>query len=185
MNPPTQGHEKLIATVEKVAASQNGEAFIVPTKTQDTIKNPLDFSTKVKFLRVFFPKVNIMEDPEIRTVFDAMLWFGENDYNEVIMVVGSDRVTTFQQMISAYVPSLNPTVDPAKALDKITSFSVVSAGQRDPDSEGVAGVSGTKAREFAASGQKSDFINLIAPKNGTDQQKLALYKAVRKGLGVE
>ena len=101
------------------------------------------------------------------------------------MVVGSDRVTTFQKMISAYVPSLNPTVDPQKALDKISAFSVVSAGTRDPDAEGVAGVSGTKAREFAISGKENEFVNLVAPTNGTDQQKLALYNAVRKGLGVE
>jgi len=185
MNPPTQGHEKLISAVEKVAASRNGEAFIVPTKSHDGKKNPLDFSTKVKFLRMFFPKVTIMEDPEIRTVFDAMSWFGENGYSEVIMVVGSDRVTQFQKMISAYVPSLNPAVDPSKALDKISTFSVVSAGERDPDAEGVKGISGTKAREFAVNGQYNDFVNLIAPSSGTDQQKLALYKAVKKGLGVE
>lgn len=185
MNPPTIGHEKLIAVVEKVSASHSGDSFIVPTKTHDKIKNPLDFATKVKFLKIFFPKVTIIEDPEIRTVFDAMMWFGDNGYNEVIMVVGSDRVSTFQKTIGDYIPSINPSVDPLKALDNITSFSVVSAGERDPDSEGISGVSGTKAREFAINGQEKDFVNLTAPTNGTDKQKLALYKAVRKGLGVK
>lgn len=184
-NPPTKGHEKLIAAVKTIAASHNGDAFIVPTKSHDKMKNPLDFATKVKFLRWFFPKVDIMDDPAIRTIFDVMGWFNDNGYNKVILVAGSDRVASFQKTIGDYIPSINPMVDPLKALDKITSFSVVSAGERDPDAEGIKGVSGTRAREFAINGQESDFINLIAPSGGTEQQKLALYKAVRKSLGVK
>lgn len=181
-NPPTQGHEKLVDAVEKIAASHGADSFIIPTKSYDQKRNPLDFNTKVKFLRAFFPNANIVEDSVIRNPFDAVFWLGEQGYMEVILVVGSDRVKEFENMIGAYVPAINPNVDPRKALN-IEAFSVASAGERDPDAEGVSGVSGSKAREFAANGQQSDFINLIAPTTGSRRQKKALYKAVRAGLG--
>lgn len=184
MNPPTIGHEKLIAAVGKIAASHGGDPFIFPTKTHDKKKNPLDFVTKVKFLRAFFPKANIVDDAAIRTVFEAIFWLGEQGYSNVIMVAGSDRVGTFDKMIKPYVPSINPDVDPEKALN-IESFSTASAGERDPDSEGVEGASGTRAREFAINGQQEEFVNLIAPTSGTEQQKIALYNAVRVGLGIK
>ena len=183
MNPPTVGHEKLINAVEKIADGKSADSFIIPTKTHDGDKNPLDFKTKAKFLHVFFPKVNIVEDEEVKNIFDAMYWFAEQEYDEVTLVVGSDRVSEFQKIISAYVPSLNPSVDPTKAVN-IKRFSVASAGDRDPDSSEVAGASGTKARQYAKDGNEDDFILSIAPSTGTEQQKIALYKAVRKGLGI-
>lgn len=182
-NPPTIGHEKLINAVEKIASSQGADSFIIPTKSHDRKRNPLDFQTKVKFLRGFFSNANIVDDASIRNPFDAIFWLGEQGYMEVIMVVGSDRVKEFENMIGPYVPAMNPKVDPKKALN-IEAFSVASAGERDPDAEGVSGASGSKAREFAANGQQSDFVNLIAPTTGLRQQKNALYKAVRAGLGI-
>ena len=183
MNPPTIGHEKLINAVHQIANSSNSDAFIIPTKTQDKKKNPLDFQTKVKFLRAFFPEANIVDDASIRTVFEAIFWLGEQGYTDVTLVAGSDRIGTFDKMISPDVPSMNPNVDPEKALN-IEQFHVASAGNRDPDAEGTEGASGSKAREFALNGQQDEFVNLIAPSTGTEQQKIALYNAVRNGLGL-
>ena len=52
-NPPTTGHEALINKVAREA--KNGEYRIYPSRTQDDKKNPLDPSTKVKFMHKAYP----------------------------------------------------------------------------------------------------------------------------------
>ena len=44
-NPPTTGHEKLLDTV--ASSSDEGDYIIVPSRSQDNKKNPLDPDTKV------------------------------------------------------------------------------------------------------------------------------------------
>ena len=44
-NPPTTGHEKLLDTV--AANSDDGDYIIIPSRSQDKKKNPLDADTKV------------------------------------------------------------------------------------------------------------------------------------------
>ena len=89
-------------------------------------------------------------------------------YKKVIFVVGSDRVNEFQRNMSKYVDS---------DLDNIQDFSVVSAGDRDPDAEGVAGMSGSKMREFVIKGQFGKFKEGLMTKNSR------LAKAVFKEIG--
>ena len=54
MNPPTLGHKQLADTVAKSAAG--GDYFIFTSQTQDSKKNPLDYSTKIKFLKALMPE---------------------------------------------------------------------------------------------------------------------------------
>ena len=62
-------------------------------------------------------------------------------------------------------------------LESITDFSVVSAGDRDPDAEGVTGMSGSKMREFVVKDKFSKF------KKGLMTKNLGLAKAVFKEIG--
>jgi hypothetical protein len=58
---------------------------------------------------------------------------------------------------------------------------VVNAGQRDPDQEGVAGASASKARELAAKGQEHEFSKIVM---GGDSGKV-LYNKIQDALGVQ
>ena len=62
------------------------------------------------------------------------------------MIVGSDRVDQFKE----FVPKYN-----GKDY-KFDSVKIISAGERDPDSEGVEGMSASKMRKFAVD---KDFEN--------------------------
>ena len=71
-NPPTTGHEKLLDTV--ASSSDDGDYVIVPSRSQDPKKNPLDPDTKVSIMRQMYPKHSekIVNDPANRTIFDVL-----------------------------------------------------------------------------------------------------------------
>ena len=128
MNPPTIGHGKLIAKVIDVAKKENATPIIFPSKTEDKKKNPLSFKTKVKVMKDVFGNV-INTDTSIKTPFDVLDKLNNDKYEKVVFVVGSDRVNEFKRNMSKYVDS---------DLNNIKDFSVVSAGNRDPDAECVS-----------------------------------------------
>lgn len=180
MNPPTIGHEKLINTGKMLANSLDADFFVFPTRTHDRERNPLDFNTKLKFLKVFFPEVRFVETSG--QLFDILLWLSDQNYTKINMIVGSDRVKEFDRIIKNYIPAYNPNVEKGKAIN-FEKFDTVDAGQRDPDGEGAKGASGTKARELARAEQEVDFVNLVPGED--ENMKKELYRQVRKGLEVE
>jgi len=166
MNPPTVGHSKLIKKVMVVAKKEKGTPMIFPSKTEDNKKNPLSFNTKVAVLKDVFGNI-INTNASIKTPFDVLEDLNK-DYERVIFVVGSDRVKEFQRNMSNYIE---------KDLENIKDFQVVSAGDRDPDAEGVTGMSGSKMREFVVKDQLSKF------KKGLMTNNTKLAKAVFKEIG--
>ena len=166
MNPPTIGHSKLIGKVMAVAKSFGGTPIVYPSKTEDKNKNPLSFKTKVKVLKDVFGNV-INTDTSIKTPFDVLDSL-HNKYERVVFVVGSDRVAEFQRNMSKYVDS---------DLENIKDFSVVSAGKRDPDGDGVSGMSGSKMREFVIKNRFNKFKDGLMTKNAR------LAKVVFKEIG--
>tara|TARA_B100000686_G_scaffold76703_1_gene82616 strand:- start:2381 stop:2899 length:519 start_codon:yes stop_codon:yes gene_type:complete len=166
MNPPTVGHSKLILKVLEVAKKEGGTPMVYPSKTEDKKSNPLSFKTKVKVLKDVFGNI-INTDTSIKTPFDVITSLNDN-YERVIFVVGSDRVREFQRNMSRYVDN---------DLDNIKDFSVVSAGERDPDAEGVSGMSGSKMRDFVVKGRFGKF------KEGLMTKNVALAKLVFKEIG--
>ena len=167
MNPPTIGHGKLIAKVIDVAKKERATPIIFPSKTEDKKKNPLSFKTKVKVLKDVFGNV-INTDTSIKTPFDVLDKLNNDKYEKVVFVVGSDRVSEFKRNMSKYVDS---------DLNNIKDFSVVSAGNRDPDAEGVSGMSGSKMRDFVIKDRFSKFKEGLMTKNAR------LAKAVFKEIG--
>ena len=167
MNPPTLGHSKLIIKVMSVAKNTGGIPMVFPSKTEDKKKNPLSFKTKVRVLVDVFGSI-INTDTSIKTPFDVLDYLNKKKFSKVVFVVGSDRVSEFQKNMGKYVDS---------DLDNITDFSVVSAGDRDPDAEGVTGMSGSKMREFVVKDKFSKF------KKGLMTKNLGLAKAVFKEIG--
>ncbi len=170
MNPPTTGHGKLIKKVMSVAKKVRGIPMIYPSKTEDKKKNPLTYKTKVEILTdVFGDIINI--DTTIKTPFNVLEHLNDKEFSKVVFVVGSDRVTEFQKNMSKFVDS---------DLDNIKDFSVVSAGDRDPDAEGVKGISGSKMREYV----KKDKFKKFTVGLMTNNSKLAkkVFKELQKRM---
>lgn len=166
-NPPTRGHAKLIATVERIAKEINADPFIFVSRSQDRDKNPLTIENKLIFMRKIFPDTNIIDNNEIKNPFNASGYLGSHlKYTDVVLVAGSDRVKEYETRFS----------NPNKYFD---SFKVVSAGERDPDSDDIIGMSGTKARAAAA---RNDLGAFRAATGWSGELGLEMMRAIQRGI---
>lgn len=169
MNPPTNGHGKLIAKVKRMAQQQRADHLIVASHSFDKLKNPLEPSKKLKHLQAMFPGTNFAISDKTNPNFIKQLGLLTGKYDNVIMIAGSDRVQDFQRLLDTY-NGKDFTFKSAK---------VVSAGERDPDAEGVAGISASKMRLYAKNNEFSNFKRgLPTGYRGAKQ----LFKDVRAGM---
>ena len=178
-NPPTTGHEKLIEKVASVAGSN--PFFIYPSHTTGP-KDPLPHAKKIAWMRKMFPKYkrNIIADRNAKTAIMIAEKLYKDGYKNLIMVAGSDRVKEFDTLLQRY----NDAPDKkGNQLFKFDSVKVVSAGERDPDSEGVSGMSASKMRDAAEGGDFDSFKTGI-PSTLNDADKKKLYFEVRKAMGI-
>jgi len=175
-NPPTVGHEKLLAKVAREAKTSGGEYRIYPSRSEDPKKNPLDAGTKVKYMRLAYPDhANaIVDNPDMRTIFDVLGALDADGYSSVNIVVGGDRVSEFNSLSQKYNGDLY-TFDEIK---------VVSAGDRDPDAEGVEGMSASKMRKAAVEGDFDTFDEGL-PESLSKKDREALYLTLRQAMQVE
>jgi hypothetical protein len=176
MNPPTIGHEQLINTVANAAAG--GDYFVFVSQTQDSKKNPLDYQTKIKFVKAMFANHagHVVEDTQLKTIMQVAAWLYSKGYRKVTFVAGSDRLENFKELLEKY----NGVEGPA-GMYKFDSINFVSSGERDPDADGVAGVSASAARAAAAAGDLSAF----AQATGAGKLSQSLYDSVREGMGIK
>ena len=102
-NPPTLGHEKLVIAVANVARREGGEYFVYPSHTQDPKKNPLDQTTKVRYMKKMFSKhkKNIITSTA-KNALEVASELQDKGYTNLVMVVGSDRVKEFQSLLDRY-----------------------------------------------------------------------------------
>ena len=173
-NPPTIGHEKLLDTV--ASSSDDGDYVIVPSRSQDKKKNPLDADSKVGVMRAMFPNQSekIVNDPANRTIFDVLKKAHNDGYTNVRLVVGSDRQKEFDKLTNNY-----------NGLQyDFEKVEVRSAGDRDPDGEGVEGMSASKQRKYAAD---NDFDNFIKGVPTAMNKKMAkdLFNNIRTGMNIK
>lgn len=172
--PPTTGHELLVNAVKKIAAKQGADHYIFASRTQDKKQNPLPVDRKVYYLNRMFPKTNfVAANEEIRTFIEAAAMLSKK-YKHLVMVAGSDRVANFKELLEKYN---------GKNYD-FETIEVVSAGERDPDSDTATGMSGTKMREAAKKGDFASFKKGL-PHNITELDGKRLMNEIRQGLGIE
>ena len=140
-NPPTTGHEKLIEKVKKIAGGD--DYYIFPSHSQNNKKDPLPLAKKVAYMRDMFPKHkrNIIANNKLKTVLDIAVYFHEQGYKELNMVVGSDRVAEFKKLLTTYNGQ-----EKRHGFYDFDTIQIFSAGERDPDAEGVTGMSASKMR---------------------------------------
>ena len=173
-NPPTTGHEKLLNQVAK--SSDEDDYIIVPSRSQDAKKNPLDADSKVSVMRQMFPKHSekIVNDPANRTIFDVLKKAHNDGYAGVRVVGGADRQKEFDKLVNTYNGKLY----------KFDKVEVVSAGDRDPDADDVSGMSASKQRKAAAEGDLKSFMKGV-PSSMEKKAAEELYKNIRKAMNIK
>ena len=171
-NPPTLGHDKLMREVITQARKNNANHIVYASASTDKRKNPLDVNTKVKFMKKMFPKNKIQAAGGTQRTFIEVLKFYNKMYGEIIMIAGSDRVGEFQKLTDKYN---------GKEYN-YKSIKVVSSGERDPDAEGVSGMSASKMRDMAKNNDYRSFKSGVP--NLSDSDSKSLFNSVKKGMGI-
>ena len=174
-NPPHLGHLQLMDTAAASAEAEGSDYMIVPSRSQDAKKNPLDADTKVTIMRSMFPQHSerIANDVSTRTIFDVLKKAHNDGYANVRIVGGADRVKEFEKLSNNYNGNLY-------AFDNIE---VVSAGDRDPDSDGVEGLSASRMRLAASEGDFKTFRAGMPP-DMKPKDARAIFDTVRQSMGV-
>ena len=170
-NPPTVGHGKLLSAAKK--AAEGGDLKVYPSRSQDPKKNPLDPDMKISFMRKMFPEYaeSIVNDSEMKTIFNVLVLASEDGYDNVNIVVGSDRQAEFENLATKYNGELY----------NFENIRVISAGVRDADAEGVEGMSASKMRKAVADGDFDSFRK-GTPKELNDTETQSLFDAVFNGM---
>lgn len=177
MNPPTIGHARLINATAR--ASMGGDYWIFLSHTQDSNKNPLDYNTKVDFVKAMFPQhADHVSYGSLRTIMEIMEFLYHHNYTDVTYVCGNDRLPAFKELLNKYNGQ-----EGGKTYYKFNSINIVSSGPRDPDEEdAVAGISASGARAAAVANKGQGDFEAFKKITGAGRYAKQLYRAVRRGL---
>ena len=173
-NPPHIGHQKLMDMA--ASGSEDGDYIIVPSRTQDKKKNPLDADTKISYLRKMFPQHSekIVNDAQNRTIFDVLKKAHMDGYTNVKIYGGADRVSDFQKLSTDYNGKLY----------QFDNIEVIEAGKRDTKSKKkVERAEASSQRRFAAEGDFESFRSFL-PKDLSDKDAKDLYNQVRASMNI-
>jgi hypothetical protein len=177
VNPPTAGHEQAYNVVRKVARQNGGTSSMVLSRSTDPKKNPLTPEQKEKHAKRAFSKVNTsVADPQHPTLLHQLSKLHEQGVTNLHMVAGSDRHPEYKKLINQY--------NGVKGNHGYYNFKKVelhSAGERDPDEEGTAGISASSQRAHATNGRQKEFA-AASPSTMKPAHVKELYNDVRTGL---
>ena len=180
-NPPTIGHEKMIKRIAAVARKYGGDAFVFASGSQDAKKNPLPYDEKIKLMTKMFPnrehKLFKYGSKKLPTVMHAASELHKDGYEELVMVVGSDRVNQFKKLL----PDYNGVNGKPHGFYDFQKITIESAGERDPDADGAEGMSASKMRKFVADGDYDAFAEGM-PNTLNDMDKRRVYQSLRKHM---
>ena len=168
LNPPTIGHGKLADVVAKAAAKLGATPRMYLSHTQDAKKNPLSYDMKVKYAQAAFG--NIVVSSTANTIIKVLQELAGDGFTDIVYVAGSDRVNEFEELLNKYN---------GKEY-QFDSIKVLSAGERDPDADGVEGMSASKMREAAAANDLKSFTSGLPDK--LKPAAANVMKAVRLGM---
>ena len=175
-NPPHAGHQQLMDIAAQSAEQEESDYIIVPSRSQDPKKNPLDADTKVSMMRQMFPQHSerIVNDGANRTIFDVLKKAHNDGYTNVRIVAGQDRVKEFDKLSQNYNGQLY----------QFDNMEVVSSGDRDPDAEGMEGLSSSRMRLAAAEGDFKTFRAGL-PEGTPRKMAITLFDTVRETMNVK
>ena len=173
-NPPTTGHKKLLDTAKGI--SGDNDFRIYPSRSHDPKKNPLDPGTKIKFMKKMFAdyEEEIVNEKDMKTIFDVLLTAQEEGYKEVTIVVGSDRLGEFKNLATKYNGDLYD----------FESIAVVPGGTRDSDEDDVTGMSASKIRKAVKDDDRKAFERGVPSSLGDDEIN-NLWNELKRSMGLE
>lgn len=173
-NPPHAGHEQAANVVRDVARRTGGTGEMTLTRSQDAKKNPLTPEQKLKHAKRAFPNVNVnIADEQHPTILQHLSKLHNQGITNLHMVSGSDRIPEYKKLVDKY--------NGVKGDHGYFNFKKVqfhSAGERDPDAEGTAGVSASSQRLHAQNGNFKGFSTGSSSKMKPQHVK-ELYNDVR------
>jgi hypothetical protein len=188
MNPPTLGHEKLMAATVRAGGANS---FIFLSNSVSPDKDPLDPATKAAFIAKIYPKFasHIVREPVLNPIYAANYLYAKG-FRHMVFVAGSDRLGKSPGSIEKILTSWNS--GPVRSTDnqfgpggrEFVLLKFVSSGDRDPDAQGVEGYSGSKARAAAAAGDERLFREYTGVGPDVKVRGMSMYQAVRKGMGI-
>ena len=175
-NPPTVAHQELMDTAAQISAEEGGDYIIVPSRSVDSKKNPLDPDTKIFFMRKLFPDhgERIVNDANQVTIFDTLKKAHNDGYSSVRIVCGNTRVKEFENLANNYNGQLY----------EFEGIEVLPVGEIDADDKEVNGITSSRMRLAAAEGDLVTFRNLIPP-SIPRKEVIQIFDLVRQGMGIE
>lgn len=175
-NPPTFGHSEIMDAAANSAMETGEEYIIVPSRSQDPKKNPLDPDTKIAFMRMMYPyhSERIVNDPNLETVFDVLKRAHNDGYANIRIVSGPDRVREFEKLSNSYNGQLY----------QFDAIEILPSGEMDPDGKNLEQLSSSRLRLAAAEG---DFVTFRSglPKEIKNKEALNLFNSVRQGMNIQ
>ena len=88
-----------LAVISNEARNMDAEHVVFLSQTQKKGKDPLDWHDKRALFQKMFPDATVSSDASAKTPFMALEALGKK-YNNVVMVVGSDRVAEFEKLLN-------------------------------------------------------------------------------------
>ena len=116
---------------------------------------------------------NIVDDPGAKTIFDVLKGASGRGVRSINIVVGADRLKEFENLANKYNGDLYD-------FDRIR---VISAGERDAESEGVEGMSASKLRVLQSRVTLKPSVRVYQSLDDEGTEKL--YGTIRKSMGVK
>lgn len=168
MNPPTKGHQLVIDKIVSISKEKGAEPFLFLSKSFDGKRNPLPYDYKVKIVKKFFPEVKVQDVKEINDPYKAILWLKEKGYTHIYFIAGSDRIGNYKSMKKYF-------------QDDFKEFEIISAGERNADSDDVDGISASKMRTFVKVNDFSSFRKGL-PKRATEKDAFDIYNQIKNHL---
>jgi hypothetical protein len=168
-NPPQIGHEKLVNKLVSIATKERATPMVFLSHTQDKKKNPLSYQSKLLFSQKAFG--DVVKSSQSKTIIQVAKEL-ESKFDKLIVVVGQDRITEFETLLNKYN---------GKEYN-FSDIKVVSAGARDPDADDITGMSASKMRTLAMTGNFELFKKGLPSrlKNSAEE----IYKATKEGMGI-
>jgi len=175
-NPPTYAHQELMDTASQISMEDGGDYIIVPSRSFDPKKNPLDPDTKIFFMRKLFPdhSERIVNDPNQITIFDTLKKAHNDGYANVRIVCESGRAKEFENLSNNYNGQLY----------QFDIIEVLPVGEIDADGKEVDGITSSRLRLAAAEGDLPTFRNLI-PQSIPRKEVIQLFDLVRQGMNIQ
>lgn len=175
-NPPTIAHQELMDTASQISMEEGGDYVIVPSRSFDSKKNPLDPDTKISFMRKMFPdhSEKIVNDPNQITIFDTLKKAHNDKYSNIRLVCGSGRVKEFENLSNKY----------NNQLYQFDTIEVFPVGEVDADGKELNGITSSRLRLASAEGDLITFRNIL-PQTLENKEVIQLFDLVRNGMGIE